>query len=131
MDESSGISDDPTNTPNKPSAIVLPSLFYTKRPKTTPKITRFILFSKRKRSFIQSTNNDKNSNNSSLQVSTIPHYSTVNSNSNDYPINTLSVNNDNESPVEVYSKSNYPFPPHAIFLELVILTRHFFDKSRF
>ena len=39
LDESSDNSDEPTNPPNKPSGIILPPFFYTKRPKRIPKMT--------------------------------------------------------------------------------------------
>ena len=42
----------------------------------------------------------------SLKISTSPHYSNVKSNSSDYPLNTPSVNDEIESPVKVYSKTN-------------------------
>ena len=44
-------------------------------------------------------------------MSTLPHYSTVNPNLNGYPLNTPFDNNDSESPVKVYSKTKYFFPP--------------------
>ena len=112
LDESSDNSDDPTITQIKPSGIVSPPPFYTKRAKPIPKMTRFKLFPKRKSSFNQPTRNGNSSDNTStLPFSTLPHYSTVNPNPNDYPLNTTSDNNDSERPVKVYSKTNYPFAP--------------------
>ena len=75
-------------------------------------MTKFEFFSNQKRSFIQQTNNDNYITNTlPLSNSTLPHLSPNNSKSNYYPLNTTSANNDIESPVKVYSKSNYPFTP--------------------
>ena len=71
LDESSDNSDDQTNTSYKPSGIISPPPFYTKRPTRIPKMTRFELFPKRKSSFNQPTNNDNTTDKtSSLQIST-------------------------------------------------------------
>ena len=68
---------------------------------------KFKLFQICKSSFIQPTNNDNTADNARTSpISTIPHYSTVNPSHNDYPPNTPSDNNDSESPVKVYFKTN-------------------------
>ena len=54
-------------------------------------------------------------NTSTLQDSILPCYSTVNSNPNDYPLNSKS---ENESLVKVYSKTNYPFFRHLFGTDL-------------
>ena len=70
-------------------------------------MTRFQLFPKRKSFFNQSTDNDNTVNKiSTLPLSTLPHYSTVNPNPNDYPLNTPSDNSDSERSVNVHSKTN-------------------------
>ena len=109
LDESPDNSDDPINPTNKPSRIISPPYFYTKRPKRIPKVTKFKLFSKRKRSEEDEQTDSDNSitKTSPLTNSTLPQYSTVKSDSNYYPLNTTFANNDNESPVKVYSKTNY------------------------
>ena len=112
MDESSDNSDDPANLSYKPPGISSPTSFYTKRPKRITRMTRIKILPIRKSAFNRSTNNDKTTHNTStLQISTLPYYSTVNSNPNDYPIKTPTDDNDSESPVKVNSKTNYPFPP--------------------
>ena len=101
--------------------------FYTKRPKRLPKSTRFELFLKRRSPLNQPFNNDNiTASTSTLQNFILPCYSTVNSNPNDYPLNSKS---ENESLVKVYSKTNYPFFRHLfgtdisdfLLLELEIL----------
>ena len=82
-------------------------------------MTRFKLFSKR-RPFPQPKVNHKTSTflSSPEQHPTLPKYSTVNTTQNDNLVtpndnlgnNTL-VNADTDSPIKVYSKANYPFPP--------------------
>ena len=41
----------------------------------------------------------------------LPKYSTVITNPSDYPVDNTSVKNDNDRPVKIYSKTNYPFLP--------------------
>ena len=54
-------------------------------------MTRFKLFPKRKSSFNQHANNGNTTDNTStLPVSTLPHYSSVNPNTTEYPLKTLS-----------------------------------------
>ena len=74
-------------------------------------MTRFSLFPKRKSSFNQPTNDDNTTDKTStLPISTVPHFSTVNPIPKDYPLNSPSDNNDSESRVKVYSKTNNLFP---------------------
>ena len=109
LDENSDNSDHPTNTRNKHSGIRSPLCFHTNRSKRVP---RFKLFPKRKSSFNQPTNDGNTTDNTSIfPISALPHYLTVNLKPKDYPLNTPSDNYDSESPVKVYSKTNYPFRP--------------------
>ena len=92
LDNSSDNSDDPTNTSNKHSRIILPPPFYTKRPKRLPNMTRLKVILKRKKLLYLFTNKDnKTANTSALKDSILPCYSTVNPNPNDYPLNSQSL----------------------------------------
>ena len=111
LHESSDSSDDPANTPKN-----LLELFHhhlsIQNFQKIPTMTRFKIFPQRKINFFQSTKNKNNtSNTSSLHVTPLSHYSTTISNSNETPSNTSSSKDMNESPVKLYSETNYPFPP--------------------
>ena len=86
-------------------------------------MTRIKIFPKRKSSSNQSTNNVITTvNTSPSQDSILPCYLTVNSNPNEYPSNSQSVIDENESPVLSKSMHNKLPLYSAIFLELFILT---------
>ena len=76
-------------------------------------MTKFKLFPKRKSCLNQSTNIVITTvNTSPLQDSILLSYSNVNSNPNDYPLNSQSVIEENESLDKIYSKTiffNLPF----------------------
>ena len=55
LDESSENSDDPTNPSTKPSGIISPPRFYTKRPKRVSTMSQYNILPKRKGSFFYST----------------------------------------------------------------------------
>ena len=54
------------------------------------------------------------------QKPTLPICSTVNTNPNDYPFDTTSVNNGNDSRVKVYSKTNYPFTRLSSYTQVIL-----------
>ena len=102
-------SDDSTNNTSIPTGIFSPPPLYTKRPNRLNKMTQFTLVSKQKQSLRHKTNHISTLHPSTVQTQTLPNYSTVDTNPNDYPIDNTSVNNDNENPFKLYSNSNYPF----------------------
>ena len=92
--------------------------FYTERPNKL-RLARFILFPKRQ-PLSQPTINYRTSTlpPSQEQHPTLPYYSTANTTQNDNLttqndtlLDHTSVNDDTDSPIKVYSKTNYPFPP--------------------
>ena len=112
LHDSSDNSDDPPNTPKNFFWYYLITTVLYKTSKTNSMVTRFKVFRKRIIFFNQSTNIDNTTHiTSTLPTSKLPLYSTLNSNPNDYPLNIPTVENDSESPVKVYSKTNYAFPP--------------------
>ena len=119
--------DNSTNLINNQTGITSPPSFYTKRP-TKLHMTRFKLFPKR-RPFLQSKTNHRIS---PLPVSheqhpTLPNYSTTTSTQQDNSTtptdnffnNTLD-NPVTDTPIKVYSKTNYPFFHYRFELQLIL-----------
>ena len=111
-------SDNPTNSISNPTGIISPPLFYTKRPNKLH-MTRFKLFPKR-RPFLRSKLIPRTSSlpSSQEQHPTLPNYSTTNDTQHDNLhtptdklVNNTLVNPDTDSPIKIYSKTKYPFPP--------------------
>ena len=107
-----------TNSISNPTGITSPPPFYTKRLNKLH-MTRFILFPKRLQ-FLQSKIIHRTSPLPAPQEQhpTLPNYSTTSDTQHDNltPLtdnlfnNTL-VNPDTDTPIKIYSKTNYPFPP--------------------
>ena len=86
-------------------------------------MTRFKLFPKRQQ-LSQPKINYRTSTlpSSPEQHPTLPNYSTANTTQNenlvtpnDNLVNNTPVNDDTDSPIKVYSKTNYPFPPPSFY----------------
>ena len=75
-------------------------------------MTRFKIFPKRKH-FHRPKINQISSTLYSLSVQhpTLPNFSNVNTTPNDIIVDNIPVNDDTDSPIIVYSKTNYPFTP--------------------
>ena len=71
-------------------------------------MTRFKFLPKRKPYSNQTSHNVHSKSNT---PSSLPHYSPVTTNPNDYSLNTSSVDCEMDTPVRIYSKTNYFFPP--------------------
>ena len=71
-------------------------------------MTRFKFLPKRKPFSNQTANNVHSK---SKTPSSLPHLSPVTTNPNDYSLNTSSVGCEIVTPVRIYSKPNYSFPP--------------------
>ena len=104
-------SDNQTNSINTPTGIISPPPFYTKGPNRLH-MTRFKLFPKRKQ-FHQFNINHRTSSltSSPVQHPTLPIYSTVNTTPNDNIVDNIPYTDKTDSPIKVYTKTNYPFPP--------------------
>ena len=76
-------------------------------------MTRLILIPKRKQSLPRKTNHRTSLTLHSLpgQNPNLPNYLNVSTTPNDYIVDNTPVNNEYDSPVKVYSKTTYPFPP--------------------
>ena len=73
-------------------------------------MAHFKLLPKRKQFFHHKSNADTSK--LILQhYKTLPKYASVTTNPNDFPIDNTPVNTEIESPVKVYSRTNYSFPP--------------------
>ena len=108
LDESSLNPHDTTGTSSNPTGITSPPPFYTKLPTRLSKKTRFKFLPKKK----QYSNQQPNAGQStSTTSSSLPHYSSVTTNPDDYPLNTSPVDCEMDTPVRIYSKTNYSFPP--------------------
>ena len=111
-------SDNQTKSDNNPTGSTSPPPFYTKRPNKL-RMTRFKLFPKRQ----QLSKPNIKYTTSTLASSpehhpTLPRNSTANTTqngnlatTNDNLVDNNSVKDDTDSPIKVYSKTNYPFPP--------------------
>ena len=102
LDESSYNLNDPNGTAPNPTGITSPPPFYTKRPNRISKMTRFKFLPKQKQYNVHSKSNPQSS---------LPHYSSVTTNPNDYTLTTSPVNDEIDTPVRIYSKTNYSFTP--------------------
>ena len=71
-------------------------------------MTRFKFLPKRKQ---HSNHTPHNTQSKSNTHSSLPHYSSVTTDPNDYPLNTSLVDCEMDTPVRIYSKTNYTFPP--------------------
>ena len=72
-------------------------------------MTRFKFLSKRKQYSNQTPHNVHSKSNTQ---SSLPHYSPVTTNPNDYTLTTSPVDCEMDTPVRIdYSKTNYSFPP--------------------
>ena len=108
VDESSYKPNDTTGISSNPTGITSPPPFYTKRPNRISKMTRFKFLSKRKPYSNQTSHNVHSKSNTQ---SSLPHYSPVTTNPNDYTLTTLSVDCEMDTPVRIYAKTKYSFPP--------------------
>ena len=108
VDESSFNPNGTTGISSNPTGITSPPPFYTKRPNRISKMTRFKFLSKRKPYSNQTSHNVHSKSNTQ---SSLPHYSPVTTNPKDYTLTTSSVDCEMDTPVRIYSKTNYFFPP--------------------
>ena len=108
VDESSYNPNDTTAISSNPTGITSPQTFYTKRRNRISKTTRFEFLPKRKPYSNQTSHNVHSTSNTQ---SSLPHYSPVTKNLNDYTLTTSSVDCEMDTPVRIYSKTNYSFPP--------------------
>ena len=108
LDESSYNPNDTTGISSNPTGITSPPPFYTKRPNRISKMTRFKFLPKRKHYSNQTPHNVHSKSNTQ---SSLPHYSSVTTNPNDYTLTTSPVDCEMDTPFRIYSKTNYSFPP--------------------
>ena len=106
LDESSYNPNDTTSISSNPTGISSPPPFYTKRPIRISKMTRFKFLPKRKQYSNQTPHNVHSKSNTQ---SSLPQYSPVTTNPNDYTTSPVSCEMD--TPVRICSKTNYSFPP--------------------
>ena len=110
------LSDDSTNLINHSTAITSPPPFYTKRPNKL-QIPKIKLFPKRHHFSHPKITFQPSTLPSSEQHPSLPNYSTTNSLPNDNlatqhdTIINTSVTSDTDTPIKIYSRVNYPFPP--------------------
>ena len=110
--------DNQTNPLNNPIGITFPPPFCTKRPNKI-RMTRFKLFPKRQLFSQLKTNYRTSTFRSSQELHpTLPNYPTANTTQNDIlvtpndnSVDNTPVNDDTDSPIKIYSKTNYPFSP--------------------
>ena len=112
------LSDTSTNLINHSTGITSPPPFYTKRPNKL-QIPKFKLVPKRHHFSQPKITFQPSTLPSSEQHPSPPNYSTPNSHPNytlatqhDTIINT-SVTSNTDTPIEIYSRVNYPFPPSS------------------
>ena len=108
LDESSFNPNDTTGISSNPTGITSPPPFYTKRLNRISKMTRFKFLRKRKQNSNHTPHNVQSKSNTQ---SSLPQYSSVTTNPNEYSLNTLPVDCETDTPVRRYSKTNYYFPP--------------------
>ena len=108
LDESSYNSNDTTGISSNLTGITLPPPFHTTRPNRISKMTRFKFLPKRKQ---YSNQTPLKVHSKSNTQSSLPHYSPVTTNPNDYTLTTSPVDCEMDTPVRIYSKTNYSFPP--------------------
>ena len=110
------LSDTSTNLINHSTGNTTPPLFYAKRPNKL-QIPKFKLFPKRHHFSQPKITFQPSTLPSSEQHPSLPNYSTPNS----HPIDNLatqldtiiiiSVTSNTDTPIKIYSRVNYPFPP--------------------
>ena len=104
-------SDYRTNHITTPTAITSPPPFYTIRPNKFNRMARFKLLPKRKQNLHPKIyHKTATLHFSRVQNPTLPNKSNVKTAPNDFCFDNTPTNNDNHSPVKVYSKTNYPYP---------------------
>ena len=108
LDESSYNPNDTTGISSNPNGMTSPPPFYTKRPNRISKMTHFKFLPKRKQYSNQTPHNVHSESNTQ---SSLPPYSPVTTNPNDYTLTTSPVDCEMETPVRIYSKTNNSFPP--------------------
>ena len=108
LDESSYNPNDKTGISSNPTGITSPRPFFTKRLNRISKMTHFKFLPKRKQYSNQTPHNVHSKSNTQ---SSLPHYSPVSTNPNDYTSTTSPVDCEMDTPVRIYSKTNYSFPP--------------------
>ena len=107
VDESSYNPNDTTGISSNSTGITSPTPFFTKRPNRISKMTRIFL-PKRKEYSNQTPHIVHSKSNTQ---SSLPHYSPVTTNPNDYTLTTSPVDCEMDTPVRIYLKTNYSFPP--------------------
>ena len=117
-------SDTSTTLINHSTGITSPPHFYTKRPNKL-QVPKFILFPKKHHfSHPKTALQTSTLPLSSEQYPSLPNYSTKHSHPNDNlatPHDTLTnapVTSNTDTPIKIYSRVNYPFPPLELPLEL-------------
>ena len=110
------LSDTSTNLINHSTGITSPPPFYTKRPNKL-QIPKFKLFPKRHHFSQPKITFEPSTLPSFQQHPSLPNYSTTNSHPNDNlatqhdTIINTSVTSNTDTPIKIYSRVNYPFPP--------------------
>ena len=107
LDESSYNPNDTTGISSNPTGITSLPPFYTKRPNGIQNDS-FKFLPKRKQYSNQTPHNVHSKSNTQ---SSLPHYSPVTTNPNDYTLTTSPVDCELDTPVRIYSKTNHSFPP--------------------
>ena len=111
LDDSSFIPNDTTgisSNPSNPTGITSPLPFYAKRPNRISKMACFKFLPKRKQYSNQTPHKVHLKSNTQ---SSLTHYSPVTTNPNDYTLTTSPLDCEMDTPVRIYSKTNYSFPP--------------------
>ena len=108
LDESFLNLNDTTGMSSNPTGITSPPPFYTNQPNRISKIPHFNFLPKRKPYSNQKLHTDQSK---SKTASSLPHYSSVTINPNDYPLKTSPVDCEMDTPVRICSKTKYSFPP--------------------
>ena len=109
-------SDTSTNLITHSTGITSPSPFYTERPNKL-QIPKFKLFPKRHHFSQQKITLQPSTLPPSEQHPSLPNYSTTNSHPNDNLVTqhdnllNTSVTSNTDTPIKIYSRVNYPFPP--------------------
>ena len=104
LDESSFNPNETTGISSNPTGITSPPPFYTKRSNRISKMTRFKFLPKRKQ---HSNHTPHITQSKSYTHSSLPRYSSVTTNPIDYPLNKSLVDCEMDTPVRIYSKTNF------------------------
>ena len=94
------------------NGIISPPPFYTKR--STGKLPKMpkLKFLPKCKSYNTITIDNSKPVTQSMSHPSLPHYTNVTSKSDSYELNSTSLDNtETETPVKIYSKTNYLFPP--------------------